>query len=93
MTDATSPSSRRAGASELLKDLGLLVDGPQLWGRQVPSRKPGVFVIELPRELRDAPVDIVAVRRWLERVPAMTLDGEKPDGRGDRQAAARVLVA
>jgi transcription elongation factor GreA len=78
MTDSTSAPGRRAGASELLRDLGLMVDGPQLWGRQIPSRKPGVFVIELPRELRDAPVDIVAVRRWLEGVPSMTLDGETP---------------
>ncbi len=69
---------RRPGASELLKSLGLLVDGPALWGRPVPSRSPGIFVVELPAGLADAPVDIVAVRHWLERVPALTLDGERP---------------
>src|SRR3954471_13693350 len=78
MSDSAPVAARRPGASELLKDLGLLVDGPQLWSRQVPSSKPGVFVIELPRELHDAPVDIVAVRRWLERVATMTLVGAKP---------------
>jgi len=69
---------RRPGASELLKSLGLLVDGPAVWGRQVPSRAPGIFVVELPNPLADAPIDIVAIRRWLERVPALTLDGERP---------------
>ena len=72
-------SARRPGASELLKELGLLVDGPALWERPVPSRAPGIFVIELPSALADAPIDIVAVRRWRERVPTMTLDGETPE--------------
>ena len=70
--------ARRPGASDLLKSLGLLVDGPAVWGRQVPSRAPGIFVVELPAGLADAPIDIVAVRRWLDRVPALTLDGERP---------------
>jgi transcription elongation factor GreA len=69
-------NGRRAGASELLRALGLLVDGPAQWTRPVPSRRPGVFVVELPNGLPDAPIDIVAVRRWLERVPEMKLDGE-----------------
>ena len=73
------PSARRPGASELLKELGLLVDGPALWERPVPSRAPGIFVIELPSALADAPIDIVAVCRWRERVPTMTLDGETPE--------------
>ena len=78
MSDVAPVSGRRAGASELLKSLGLLVDGPALWGKSVPGRGPGVFVIELPAGLPDAPIDIVAVRRWLERVPDMMLDGERP---------------
>src|SRR4051794_19065300 len=78
MSDSGPISGRRPGASDLLKDQGLLVDGPQLWGRQVSSRRPGVFVIELPGGLPDAPVDIIAVRHWVERVPNLMLDGEKP---------------
>src|SRR3954470_7485042 len=78
MSDSGPISGRRPGASELLKDQGLLVDGPQLWSRQVSSRRPGVFVIELPGGLPDAPVDIIAVRHWVERVPNLMLDGEKP---------------
>jgi transcription elongation factor GreA len=70
--------ARRPSASELLKGLGLLVDGPQLWGRPVAGRSPGIFVVELPNGLPDAPIDIVAIRKWLERVPQLTLDGEKP---------------
>ena len=62
----------------MLKSLGLLVDGPALWGRAVPGRGPGVFVIELPAGLPDAPIDIVAIRKWIEHVPEMTLDGERP---------------
>jgi transcription elongation factor GreA len=75
VTDA-APTS--LAASELLKGLGLLVDGPQLWSRPVNSRAPGVFVVELSSPLADAPIDIVAIRRWLEHVPALTLDGARP---------------
>ncbi len=78
MSDEAPPNARRASASELLKSLGLLVDGPALWGRPVPSRSPGIFVVELPAGLPDAPIDIVALRHWLEYVPDMTLDGERP---------------
>jgi len=44
VTDAAPVS---LSANELLKGLGLLVDGPQLWSRPVNSRSPGVFVVEL----------------------------------------------
>jgi transcription elongation factor GreA len=59
-----------------MRELGMLVDGPRRWGDQVPSRKPGVFVVELPATAERAPVDPVAVRRWVERVPGMLVDGE-----------------
>lgn len=68
----------KTGASDLLRDLELLVDGPTRWGNPVPSRAPGIFVIELPARLAEAPIDIVALRRWLEHVPGLTLDGEQP---------------
>ena len=74
----TADNAVRPGASDLLRGLGLLVDGPVGWERPVPGRGPGVFIVELPGGLADAPVDIVAVRRWLERVPTLTLDGERP---------------
>lgn len=66
------------GAGELLRSLGLVVDGPARWGRNVASRGPGIFVVELPTGAPEAPIDIVALRRWIERVPNMRLDGEPP---------------
>ncbi len=68
----------RAGAAELMRSLDLLVHGPKLWGMPVSSRAPGVFVAELPAAPEHAPTDGAAIRKWLERVPALTLDGEQP---------------
>jgi hypothetical protein len=65
-------------AREMLRSLGLLVDGPARWGSQAASRSPGVFIVELPGGAESAAVDIVAVRRWIERVPGLRLDGEVP---------------
>ncbi len=62
----------------MLRSLGLLVDGPARWGSQAASRSPGVFIVELPGGAESAAVDIVAVRRWIERVPGLRLDGEVP---------------
>ena len=55
-----------------------MVDGPVVWGSQVRSRQPGVFIVESPVPSDSAPIDIVAVRGWVERVPTLTLDGERP---------------
>ena len=69
-------NSATRGASELMRSLGLLVDGPAAWGKPVNSRRPGVFVVELPGGAERAPIDIVAARRWVEQVPGMLLDTE-----------------
>lgn len=61
-----------------MRSLDLLVDGPVRWGAPVPSRAPGVFVVELPGGADVAPLDGAALRRWLERVPDLMLDGEQP---------------
>jgi transcription elongation factor GreA len=66
------------GAPALLRSLGLEVDGPARWGQLPRSRRPGVFVVESPRASASAPTDIVAVRRWIEGVPSLLLDGERP---------------
>jgi transcription elongation factor GreA len=66
------------GASQLMRSLGLLVDGPLRWGSPVPSRSPGVFVVELDEILGAPPIDHSAVRRWIEHVPSLRLDGERP---------------
>jgi transcription elongation factor GreA len=70
-------SETRDGAS-LLRATGLTVDGPLRWGSPVPSRRPGVFVVELPALTDEAPIDHNAVRAWIERVPTLRLDGERP---------------
>ncbi|CAN5641709.1 hypothetical protein BH23CHL7_BH23CHL7_00950 [soil metagenome] len=59
-----------------MRSLGLYVDGPVRWGVPEPSRVPGIFVIELPGGGDELPIDSLAVKRWIERVPRMTIDGE-----------------
>lgn len=64
--------------ADLMRALGLAVDGPGRWGSVPPSRRPGIFAVEADRPTASAPMDIVAVRRWLERVPTLMVDGERP---------------
>lgn len=71
----------KGGASELMRTLGLLVDGPVRWGKQVRSRAPGVFVVELPGGRPVAPIDDRSLSRWLERVPGLLVDGEPATNR------------
>jgi len=65
-------------ARELLSGLGLMADGPVLWGAPLRSGRPGVFVVELPAPVAEMPVDHHALRTWLERVPDLKLDGRTP---------------
>jgi transcription elongation factor GreA len=62
----------------LLREVGLLPDGPVVWGRPVPARGPGVFVVELPGPLARAPIELTRAGKWIERVPTLTLDGARP---------------
>ena len=66
------------GAADLLRAVGLLADGPVRWGSPVPSRKPGVYVVELGAPLANAPLELTVVGKWLERLPALRLDGAHP---------------
>src|SRR5262245_65956594 len=70
--------SQRPSASSLLRSLDLLPDGPVLWGQRVASKSPGVFVVEMPSREDAAPIDITAVRAWVERVPGLRINGERP---------------
>ena len=79
-------SSPRSAVA-LIRSLDLLPDGPIVWGQSVPSRSPGIFLVEVPARTDEAPIDIVAVRDWLERVPGLMLDGERPTA---TQLAARL---
>jgi transcription elongation factor GreA len=68
-------------AAGLLRHVGLLADGPVVWGRPVPEKGTGVFVIELARPFAQAPIELTRVGKWIERVPMLTLDGRRPTSR------------
>ena len=64
--------------ADLLRSIGLDVDGPVRWGTRPNSRAPGIFAVEALTPEPSAHIDIDEVRRWLERVPDLRLDGERP---------------
>jgi transcription elongation factor GreA len=68
-------------APALLREVGLLPDGPVPWDRPVAAKGSGVFVVELPGPLASPPIELTRVGKWLERVPTLTLDGERPTSR------------
>jgi transcription elongation factor GreA len=68
-------------AAELLRDVGLLADGPAVWGwpgRPVPASGGGIFVVELTAPLPRAPIELTRVGKWIERVPSLRMDGDRP---------------
>jgi transcription elongation factor GreA len=65
-------------AATLLREVGLMADGPVQWGRPVRLGAPGVFLFELPAAAPSASMDLSLVGKWLERVPEMRLDGARP---------------
>lgn len=69
------------GAADLIRSAGLLADGPVVWGRPVPARGSGVFVVELAEPRSSAPIELTRVGKWLERVPDLRLDGARPTSR------------
>jgi transcription elongation factor GreA len=68
-------------AADLLREVGLIADGPAMWGRPIRHSAPGVFIVELAAPLPMAPLDLARVGKWLERVPELRLDGERPASR------------
>ena len=82
-TPASAPSggatpSATVGAAGLLRAVGLRPDGPVLWGRPLTTRAAGLYLVELPEALHRPPMEITRVGKWLERVPELRLDGERP---------------
>ena len=69
------------GAAALFRAVGLMADGPVVWGRPVPTRSPGVFVVELPAALHHAPIELTRIGKWIEHVPDLRLDGGRPSSR------------
>jgi transcription elongation factor GreA len=67
-----------ADAPSLLRAVGLMADGPVVWGRRLPPTGPSVFLVELPAPLASAPIDVSRVGKWVERVETLRVDGERP---------------
>ena len=67
-----------SSAATLLRDAGLLADGPAPWGRPIPAKGPGVFLVELAAPRATAPIEVTRVGKWIERVPTLRLDGSVP---------------
>ncbi len=72
-------------APGLLRSVGLMADGPAVWGRPMRASGPGVFVIELPSRPATAPIELTRVGKWIERLPGMQIDG--------REAVSRAVAA
>ncbi|HVL54086.1 MAG TPA: hypothetical protein VM344_07465, partial [Vitreimonas sp.] len=66
------------GAPALFRAIGLQPDGPAVLGRTIHAPGAGVYVVELSAPLPKAPIDLTRVSRWIERVPTLLLDGERP---------------
>jgi transcription elongation factor GreA len=65
-------------APALLRSVGLLADGPAVWGRPFAASGPGVFAVELAAPLANAPIELTRIGKWIERMPTFRLDGVAP---------------
>jgi transcription elongation factor GreA len=65
-------------AATLLREVGLMADGPVQWGKPVRHGAPGVYVIELAGPQPSPALDLSVVGKWLERVPELRMDGARP---------------
>ncbi len=72
---------RTAGAVELVRNVGLMADGPVRWGMPARSSRPGIYLVEIPAPLPRAPIDVSPVGTWIDRVPSLLLDGHRPTGK------------
>ena len=73
--------THETNAAALLRSVGLLADGPAVWGRSIPAHGPGVFIVELPASASSAPIELTRVGKWIERVESLQLDGVRPVSR------------
>src|SRR5690349_8094622 len=67
-----------ADAPSLLRAVGLMADGPVVWGRKVPPTGSAVFIVELAEPRATAPIELTRVGKWIERVETLKLDGARP---------------
>jgi transcription elongation factor GreA len=64
-------------AATLLRSVGLLADGPAVWGRPMRASGAGIFIIELPSPPATAPLELTRIGKWLEHVKTMRIDGQE----------------
>ncbi len=69
------------GAAALFRAVSLQPDGPALLGRPMRASGPGVYVVELPAALPAPRLDVVRIGKWIESLPDLRLDGERPTGK------------
>jgi transcription elongation factor GreA len=58
-----------------------MADGPVRWAQPVGARGPGIYLVELAAPEPAPALDLNIVGKWLERVPGLRLDGERPTSR------------
>jgi len=76
-------------APALLRSVGLMADGPGVWGRPIRAPGKGVFVVELPTPPATAPLELTRIGKWTEHVPTLRLDGQETTSRA---VAARIAA-
>lgn len=64
-------------AATLLRSVGLLADGPAVWGRPMRASGAGIFIIELPSPPATAPLELTRIGKWIEHVKTMRIDGQE----------------
>lgn len=64
-----------SSARKLIEGVGLAASGPVTWGASVACNEPGVYVIETPAPISEAPLSDRLIEAWLARVPATRVDG------------------
>jgi hypothetical protein len=72
---ATMPDSP---AARLIRTVGLSPRGPAAWGTAPTSALPGVYVIQTAVPYEAASLDLDAVQAWIDRVPTLLLDSQRP---------------
>ena len=75
------------GAAVLLREVGLLPDGPVIWGRPLTTSHPGIYLVELPTPTAGPAIELTRIGKWIERLPDLMLDGARP---ASRALAARL---
>lgn len=87
-TPASAAAIATTSATRLLGEIGLRPDGPVVWGRPLTTRAAGLYLVEMAEPLPHPPLELTRVGKWIERVPDLRLDGERPTSKA---LAARLV--